>query len=87
MERGALIMRYLAITTIVLMSSISQAEVQDFNAQIRQASISQRLLHRKLLRILQGLEVSIADDETAAQQIEDQSPSPEFKIRLVKSAN
>ncbi|MBC7371977.1 MAG: hypothetical protein H7326_10450 [Bdellovibrionaceae bacterium] len=80
-------MRNITIAIVLLASSIAQAEVQGFNEEIRQASVTQRMLHRKLLRILQGLEVSIADDDTANQQIESQSPSPDFQIRLVKATN
>lgn len=80
-------MRNISIAIVLFASSIAQAEVQGFNEEIRQASVTQRMLHRKLLRVLQGLEVSIADDDTANQQIESQSPSPDFQIRLVKATN
>ena len=80
-------MRNITIAILLTISSVSQAEVQNFNDEIRQASITQRMLHRKLLRILQGLEVAIAEDDTAEQQVEKQIPSPDFQIRLVKSTN
>jgi len=54
-------MRLFTMTMILLMSSLSQAETLDFNEAIKEATVSQNLLHRRLLRILQRTEVSIAD--------------------------
>lgn len=76
-------MRYLAITIILLMSSTSFAEVHNnLNNEITEASFSQQRLHRQLLRILQGLEVSIADNGPNAPVL--QPAEKEYKVHLIK---
>ena len=79
-------MRLLSLTIVLLMSSLSPAEVQDFNGAIQEASVSQNRLHRKLLHILYGTEVSIADNEAGTTEAPQplQAAANEVKIRLVK---
>jgi hypothetical protein len=79
-------MKYLILSAMILTSSISRAERHDFNLDIQQASLSQQRLHRQLLRILQGFEVSIAENEVD-QSATKLSAAPEFKIHLVTRQN
>jgi len=78
-------MRQLTITVFILMSSVSHAKVQNFNDAINEASVSQKILHRRLLRILQGTEESIADNDSATESPQQmQAAANDVKIRLVK---
>lgn len=75
-------MRFFILTmTFLVGSSISHGEVQDFNQAIAEASFNQKRLHRQLLRILQGFEVSIAENDFQAPP--QNSPAiPDYGIRL-----
>jgi hypothetical protein len=83
-------MRYTAIALMILMGSVAQAEVHDFNNAITEASVSEKRLHRRLMRILQGDEVSIAEKD-ALQSTDSQKEEPfrteapaDLNIRLVR---
>lgn len=71
-------MRHLIMTLIVLISSPSFAvekagKAPDLSQAIKEASLSQKLLHRRLLRILQGTEYAIAKAEAPAQALQGNS--------------
>jgi hypothetical protein len=82
-------MRHTLFTMIVLMSSFAHAEKNNLNNVIAEASLSQKRLHRQLLRILQGGEVSIAETERPAEPEESTlaTNSPDYKVRLVPVHN
>ncbi|MDG0818130.1 hypothetical protein [Bdellovibrio svalbardensis] len=67
-------MRFTIITLMLLISSISHGESHNFNGEIKEASISEKMLRKRLLRILQGTEVAIASNDST-EQLQAQSPS------------
>lgn len=77
-------MRFLIISLILMSASLSQAEVQGFNGMIQEASISEKLLRKRLLRILNSSEVAIASNDKAQEQLQKESPSQDFEVRLVR---
>ncbi len=81
-------MRFTLVTLMFLMSSVSHGESHNFNGEIKEASISEKMLRKRLLRILQGTEVAIASNDSTAQ-LQAQSPCQalenEFEVRLVKA--
>lgn len=77
-------MRFTIMVMMLLNGSVSLGKTHDFNKEIKEASLSQRILHRKLLRILQGSSVAIAaNDLTSDLELQSQTgPSPEVAVQL-----
>ena len=78
-------MHFLIITAVLLTTSFSQAAVEGFNGMIQEASVSEKILRRKLLKILQNTEVSIAASNKN-EQLQNKYPSPDFEVKLVKAS-
>lgn len=77
-------MRFLIMTVILMTGMISQAAVPDLGKEIAEASVSEKILRKRLLRILQNSEVSIAANEK--QELNERNvPSQDFEVKLVKT--
>ncbi|WP_374027936.1 hypothetical protein ACES2J_03010 [Bdellovibrio bacteriovorus] len=77
-------MRFLIISLILMSASLSQAEVQGFNEMIKEASISEKILRKRLLRILNSSEVAIAANDKAQEQLQNSPSRENFEVRLVR---
>lgn len=78
-------MHFLIIAAVLLTTSFSQAAVEGFNGMIQEASVSEKILRRKLLKILQNTEVSIAANENL-EKLQNKYPSQDFEVKLVKAS-
>lgn len=77
-------MRFLIVTMILMTGMITKAAVPNLGQEIKEASVSEKLLRKKLLRILQNSEVSIAANEK--QELGEKSvPSQDFEVKLVRA--
>lgn len=77
-------MRFLIIMAISIGTAIAKAEVKAFNQMIQEATLSEKVLRKKLLRILNNSEVAIAANHRA-ERYQQQSPSPDFEVRMVQA--
>ena len=75
-------MRFLIIMAIMVTGSISGAAVKNFNGLIQEASVSEKLLRKKLLRALQNTEIAIASSDER-ERLQQAYPSSDFQVRLV----
>ncbi|MNJ92632.1 hypothetical protein D3C87_103060 [compost metagenome] len=75
-------MRFLIIAAIMVSGSISGAAVKNFNGLIQEASVSEKLLRKKLLRALQNTEIAIASSDER-ERLQQAYPSSDFQVRLV----
>lgn len=78
-------MRFLVVMTILLWAAFSKAEVQNFNGMIQEASSSEKILRKRLLRILNSQQVAVAANEQTPEQLQTESPSQDFEVRLVQA--
>lgn len=76
-------MRFL-IVLISLYGSFANAAVQDFNSLVKEASIQQKIIHKKLLQSIQNTKVLVASNEVQ-EQGEFAENSEELKIKLVRA--
>ncbi|XGC81423.1 hypothetical protein ACES2L_02855 [Bdellovibrio bacteriovorus] len=76
-------MRFLIIL-ISLYGSFANAAVQDFNSLVKEASIQQKIIHKKLLQSIQNTKVLVASAEVQEQGAFAES-SEEINVRLVKA--
>ena len=77
----------LIMAAILVAGSSSFAAVKDFNKMIKEASVSEKILRRRLLQSLQKTEIAIAANNNQGVK-QGNSPSQDFEVRLVKrSAN
>lgn len=67
-------MRFTLLTLMFLMSSVSHGESHNFKGEKKEVSISERMLRKRLLRILQGSEVAIVSNDSTVQ-LQTQNPS------------
>lgn len=78
-------MRFLIVMTILLAASFSKADVEGFNGMIQEATLSEKILRKRLLRILNSSEVAVAANDQTQEQLQKQSPSQDFEVRLVQT--
>lgn len=78
-------MRFL-IVLISFTSSISMAAVSDFNGLVKEASVQEKRLHKKLLQSIQGTQVSVAYNDRIEQiQAKDALQENSISVRLVQA--
>lgn len=77
-------MRFLIVTLMMVSASMAQAKVEGFNEMIQEASVSEKILRKKLLKILNSSQMAIATHEPAETELQ-KSPSQDFEVRLVKT--
>ncbi|UOE99824.1 hypothetical protein [Bdellovibrio reynosensis] len=75
-------MRFL-IVIISLYGSFANAAVQDFNSLVKEASIQQKIIHKKLLQSIQNTKVLVASNEV--QEGEFAENPEDIKVRLVRA--
>lgn len=77
-------MRFLFIL-VTLTGSIAMAEVSNFNELVKETTLQERRLHKKLLHALQGTQVAVAYNDRWEQISEkDLGGSELMEVRLVK---
>lgn len=78
---------FIVMAAILVAGSSSFAAVKNFNGMIKEASVSEKILRRRLLQSLQNTEIAIAaNNNQGVHKVH--SPSQDFEVRLVKrSAN
>jgi len=78
-------MRFFIIAVILGMSTVGQAAVEDFNKQIQQTTMSEKLLRKRLLKILQNSQVSIAAVSEKDLKKPTAAAGEDFEVVLVKA--
>lgn len=67
----------------ILISGVSAyAEVQNFNEMIKEASISEKILRRRLLQSLQETKVAIAAVDSNERELSYDKLEPKFEVTL-----
>ena len=78
---------FIIMAAILVAGSSSFAAVKNFNEITKEASVSEKILRRRLLQSLQKKEIAIAANNNQGVH-KANSPSQDFEVRLVKrSAN
>lgn len=71
------------ILLMSFISSVSMAAVEDFNGLVQEASLQEKILHRKLLQAIQNTQVSIAYHDATEQLQKMNGDEGEISVSLV----